>query len=850
MVEKDKFEIMKELGTNIETGLSSVQVKERQQNGRNELDAQKPKTLIAKILNQINDPMVYILIVAAGISAVMQEYSDALIIMTVISINTIMGLMQENKAQKSLDALKKLSSPKTLVRRDGLVQEIPVEELVPGDIVIIEAGRYIPADLRLVEVANLKIDESILTGESIPVEKISDSITGDEISLGDRKNMAFMSSYATYGRGVGVVVGIGMNTEIGKIAKMINSAEELKTPLQQKLGELSKILGIGAIAICVLIFAVALFEGRDIVEMLLTSISLAVAIIPEGLPAVVTIVLAMGVQRMISQNAIVKKLPAVETLGSVNVICSDKTGTITQNKMTVTKFYFNGELHPVDDLKEEHSLLIDGFILCNDASNEGNRIGDPTEIALLDMYPQSKKELDTKYKRIDEIPFDSDRKMMTTVNSYKGKNVVFTKGALDLVLKKTTHILIGEKMYPIEEYLTEIFETASLMSNEALRVLALAYKEKDDNEYESGLTLIGLVGMIDPPREEVKEAVSKCIEAGIRTVMITGDHQDTAYAIARGVGICNKIEEVMSGHTLSTMTQEELNGVIENYRVFARVQPEHKVMIVKALQSKGYIVSMTGDGVNDAPSLKTANIGVAMGVTGSDVSKEAASMILTDDNFATIVKAVEEGRNIYNNIKKSILFQLSGNLGEVVALFVAILLNWASPLKPIHILWTNLVTDSLPGLSLGVDPSEEGIMKEKPRKQDESIFAHGGLTYMIFNGILIGSLTLIGFLYGLNTNGLIYGQTMAFLILNTAQLFHSLNSRSFTKSLFKVGVFKNKYLIGSILLGILSLIVIVQIPFFNDIFKTTPVSINDWVVVLGLSLITIFANEIIKVFKR
>lgn len=853
MHKKEKCLLLKELDTSVEKGLTKEEIIKRQKNGRNELTATKPISLFMKILDQLNEPMIYILIAAAAVSAIMKEISDAIIIMIVIVLNAAVGLVQEDRAQKSLDALKKLSTPKTLVKRDGIVEEIPVEELVLGDIILIEAGRYIPADLRLVEVINLKIDESILTGESVPVEKIDGIITQDNMALGDLKNMAFMSSYATYGRGIGVVTSIGMDTQIGKIAAMIDKAEQIKTPLQKRLEKLSKYLGIGALLICLLIFGIAIVEGKDLMEMLLVSISLAVAIIPEGLPAVITVVLALGVQKMIKQNAIIKKLPAVETLGSVNVICSDKTGTITQNKMTVTKVYLNEKLKPVDELKIENRLLVDGFMLCNDANNEGNLIGDPTEIALLDMgnvLSLKKSSIDKEFPRIDEIPFDSDRKMMTTVNEYEGKEIVFTKGALDLVLQKTTHILLNGERLPIENYIDEIYSNASCMSMEALRVLALAYKEKDSGEYEGNLTFVGLVGMIDPAREEVKDAVQKCYSAGIRTVMITGDHKDTAFAIAREVGISQNIEQVMSGHTLSNMSQEELNDVIETYRVFARVQPEHKVMIVKALQSKGYVVSMTGDGVNDAPSLKAANIGVAMGITGSDVSKEASDMILTDDNFATIVKAVEEGRNIYNNIRKTILFLLSCNLGELVALFVAIVINWPIPLKPIHILWVNLVTDSLPALALGVDPGSADVMKEKPRSQDESIFAEGGLIYLLFNGGFIGLITLIAFRYGLKDGSLIHGQTMAFLVLSISQLFHSINNRSLKQSIFKVGILKNKFLIYSVVLGIVLQVAVVQIPIFNSAFGTVPLTSMDWIIVVGMSISIIIINEIVKVFKN
>ena len=875
MYNKGKDIVLKELNTNLEEGLTEEEVIKRQKEGKNELIETKPKPLFLKILDQLNEPMVYILAVAAGISAFMKEISDAIIILVVIIINTVVGLVQEDKAQKSLDALKKLSVPKTLVKRDGTLKEIPVGELVAGDIVVIEAGRYIPADLRLVEVVDLKIDESILTGESVPVEKMDGVIDGENIALGDLKNMAFMSSYATYGRGVGVVTSIGMDTEVGKIAAMIDEADQIKTPLQKRLEKLSKYLGIGALLICLLIFVISIIQGKDLIEMLLVSISLAVAIIPEGLPAVITVVLALGVQKMIRQNAIVKKLPAVETLGSVNVICSDKTGTITQNKMTVTKIYYNNKLKPIEELIEEDRLLVEGFMLCNDASNEGDLVGDPTEIALLDMgniLSIKKSNIDKEFPRIDEMPFDSERKMMTTVNRYNGKEIVFTKGALDLVLQRTTHILLNNEKLPIENYKDEIYSSASDMSKEALRVLALAYKEKDcveeahglspittsdsphggksEERYESNLIFIGLVGMIDPPREEVKEAVQKCYSAGIRTVMITGDHKDTAFAIAREVGISQDIDQVMEGQDLLTMTQEELNEVIDGYRVFARVQPEHKVMIVNALQSKGYIVSMTGDGVNDAPSLKAANIGVAMGITGSDVSKEASDMILTDDNFATIVKAVEEGRNIYNNIRKTILFLLSCNLGELFTLFTAIVLNWPIPLRPIHILWINLVTDTLPALFLGVDPRGKDVMKEKPRSRDESIFGKGGLTYLILNGAFIGSITLIAFTYGLKGGSLIYGQTMAFLVLSISQLFHSINNRNLRQSIFKAGIFKNRFLIYSIVLGIASQAIIVQVPIFNKIFGTAPLALMDWIIVIAFSLSTILANEIGKMQSK
>ena len=855
MYNKEKDVVLKELNTYVEKGLTEEEVAERQKKGRNELTAAKPRSMFLRFLDQLNDPMIFILIAAAGISTIMEEMSDTVIIIVVIAINAIVGFIQEDKAQKSLDALKKLSTPRATVKRDGISREIPIEELVVGDIVAIKAGSYIPADLRLVEAANLRVDESILTGESVPIEKIDSIIDEENTALGDLKNMAFMSSYATYGRGVGVVTSIGMDTEVGKIAAMLDKTEQIKTPLQERLERLSKYLGAGALIICILIFGIAVVQGKEPMEMLLVSISLAVAIIPEGLPAVITVVLALGVQRMIKRNVIVKKLPAVETLGSVDVICSDKTGTITQNKMKVTEIYHNGKLKPVEGLTEEDRFLVHGFMLCNDADNEGDLVGDPTETALLDMgdiLSIKKGDIDREFPRIDEVPFDSDRRMMTTVNKYNGKEIIFTKGALDFVLRQATHILLDGVRLPIEDYKDRIYNSASEMSAKALRVLALAYREKDctgckDKEcYEDNLIFIGLAGIIDPPREEVGEAVQKCYDAGIRTVMITGDHKNTAFAVAKEVGISQNIEQVMDGQALSTMTQEELNEVIDDYRVFARVRPEHKVMIVKALQSKGYIVSMTGDGVNDAPSLKAANIGVAMGITGSDVSKEASDMILTDDNFATIVKAVEEGRNIYNNIKKTILFLLSSNLGELFVLFTAITLNWPIPLKPIHILWVNLITDTLPALSLGVDPVSADVMKEKPRSKDENIFSKGRLTYLILNAAFIGMITLAVFQYGFKSKSLIYGQTMAFLVLSTCQLFHSINNRNLKQSIFKGGTPRNKFLNYSIVTGIVLQIIIVQVTAFNKAFGTVPLNFTDWVIVMSISLSIILVNEIGK----
>ncbi|WP_415316344.1 cation-translocating P-type ATPase, partial [Clostridium perfringens] len=808
---KSKNEILQELDVDEKNGLSSTEALRRlEKYGKNKLETKKKKTLFKQFLSQLKDVMIYILIIAAIISAFLGEISDALIILLVIIINAVIGVIQESKAEKALDALKELSTPKALVKRDGSLKEILSEDIVPGDIVIIDAGRYIPGDLRLIDTANLKIEESAFTGESVPSEKDASFLPDKEIPIGDQNNMAFMSTLATYGRGVGVVVGTGMNTEIGKIAKMIEQEENDETPLQKKLSELGKILGFLAVGICILIFIISFFQGRDLLEMFLTSISLAVAAIPEGLPAIVAIVLALGVQRMVKKNAIIRKLPAVETLGSVSIICSDKTGTLTQNKMTVTTVYTNDSYIKESDFNlndNESKLLVDCMVLCNDATySEKSQTGDPTEIALLESPFKLnilKEKLEKEFKRIDEIPFDSDRKLMTTVNLVDDKKArVFTKGALDSILSICNKISINGKLLDFtKEYKAKVLENSNIMSDKALRVLAFAYKDisKENivlDSLEKDLVFIGMVGMIDPPRLEVKDSIKLCKSAGITPVMITGDHKNTAFAIANELGIAEDISQAITGHEIDKFKEEEFNEKIINYRVFARVSPEHKVKIVKAFKSHGNIVSMTGDGVNDAPSLKAADIGVAMGITGTDVSKGASDMILTDDNFSTIVSAVEEGRKIYLNIKKSIVFLLSCNLGEILTLFTAILLNWNSPLQPIHILWVNLITDSFPALALGVDKTKEDVMNNPPRNPKESIFIKSDKIQLIINGVLIGGITLFAFKLGerLYADSLIHAQTMAFVVLSVSQLFLSLSLRSNTKSAFSLGIFSNKYL--------------------------------------------------------
>ncbi|MBU5590525.1 calcium-transporting P-type ATPase, PMR1-type [Clostridium sp. MSJ-4] len=859
-------ETLQELNVDPEKGLSSEEAKNRlEKYGENKLASKAKKTGIQIFFSQLKDPMIFILLAAAIVSGIMGELSDSVIILLVIFINAIVGTVQESKAEKALEALKKLSTPKAIVKRDGSPKEIPSEEVVPGDIIILDAGRYIPADLRLIETANMKIEESALTGESVPVDKDSRlTFESSDTALGDQRNMTFSSTLVTYGRGTGVAVATGMNTEIGKIAKMLNEEGNEMTPLQKRLAELGKILGIGALIICGLMFLISVIQKRDPFEMLLTAISLAVAAIPEGLPAIVAIVLAMGVQRMIKENAIIRKLPAVETLGSVNIICSDKTGTLTQNKMTVTKVFTLEGLKTIDQLdinKSSDRLLIDNLVLCNDATySKDSNTGDPTEIALLEAGANVgtlKEEADVTYKRINELPFDSDRKLMTTVNSYNKENYVFTKGAIDNLLKISTKAYInGEIKDLTDDIKAQIMDASNSMSDDALRVLGAAYKIIPDNNIsldslESDLIFIGLVGMIDPPRLEVKDSIATCKKSGIKTIMITGDHKNTAFAIAKELGISDDPNQAISGADLDKLSQEELNAKIDNYRVFARVSPEHKVNIVKAFKSKGNVVSMTGDGVNDAPSLKIADIGVAMGVTGTDVAKGASDMILTDDNFSTIVSAIEEGRNIYNNIKKSIIFLLSCNLGEIIALFIAILLSWDTPLKPIHILWVNLITDTLPALSLGVDPGDKNVMDNPPRDPKESLFAGGTGVFLVLNGLLIGALTLFAFKYGeAKYDTLQHAQTMAFVVLSVSQLFHSLNMRHPEKSIFQIGLFTNKYLILSIIAGIFLQDIIITVPFLAGVFDVYDLNMSDWLFVGILSIIPLVLNEIAKIFIR
>ena len=878
---QSRDEVLKELDVDLTRGLSEAEVEKRKEKyGENKLQEAKKKTLIQLFFSQLNDALIYVLLGAAVVTLIVGEYADSVIILAVVFLNATIGVVQEAKAEKAIEALNKLTTPRSLVRRDGETKEINSTQIVPGDVVILDAGRYVPADIRLTNSSNLQIEESALTGESVPSSKFYDKeFTEENIPVGDRTNMAFMSTLVTYGRGEGVVVGTGMETIVGNIAKSLNEETDDMTPLQKRMDELGKTLGKLALGITILMFIIGFLQGRDLLDMLLTSISLAVAAIPEGLPAIVAIVLALGVTRMSKINAIVKKLPAVETLGSVNIICSDKTGTLTQNKMTVLKYYIYDELVDVDIREESHEAkdeaseeLIKSFVLCSDATaNKTESTGDPTEIALIvlgNKHGMTKDELNRLYPRVDEKPFDSDRKLMSTLNEENGGYRVHTKGAIDNILKISSSILVNGEVKPLtDEMRKTILDRSIEMSNEALRVLGVAYKDTkekiDEDEMEKDLTVIGFVAMIDPPRLEVKDSIASAHMAGITSIMITGDHKNTAVAIAKELGIADDITQAMTGAEIDELTDEEFAEKINNYRVFARVSPDHKVKIVKAFKKQGNIVSMTGDGVNDAPSLKHADIGVAMGITGTDVSKGAADMILTDDNFTTIVAAIEEGRNIYNNIKKAVIFLLSCNLGEIVAIFVSVLFSFAIPLLPTQILWVNLVTDTLPAISLGVDPGDPDVMKKEPRDPKESFFARGAGTRAIIGGLLIGSLTLLAFAIGLAERGsslfesadapedvLIYARTMAFVVLATSQLFYSLTMRNETKSIFQVGFFKNKYLILSIIAGTLLQFGLISIPFLADAFKVIALPMNDWLIVFGLSLLPLIANEIIKVFMR
>lgn len=880
-----KEEVEKLLNVDEKKGLDADEVEKRlEKYGRNEIVSKNKKPIWKMILEQFTDFMIIVLIIAAIVSGVVNhEFTDSIIILIIVILNAIIGVVQEVKAQKSLDSLKELSAPHCKAIRNGEIVNIDSKELVPGDVVVLETGDNIPADLRIIEAINLKIQEAALTGESVPVEKHADVLKDEKVGLGDRVNCAFSSSLVTYGRGKGIVVSTGMDTEVGKIAKMLDDVDDSETPLKRRLEALGKTLGIAALVICALIFAVGFFVyKRDWIEMFMTAVSLAVAAIPEGLPAISTIVLSIGVQRMVKRNAIIRTLPSVETLGSATVICSDKTGTLTQNKMTVEKIFCDNKVFGTEykekDGNEQYKLLLDCMILCNDTKlkKDGEKYittGDPTETALVDLGLRSnviKDNLDNEYKRVEEIPFDSERKLMTTVHDRKGKLVVFTKGGVDELLAKCSKIrLNGEDVKLTQEHIDMILATNEQFALCALRVLAMAYKDIDQipekanmNSLESDLTYIGMVGMIDPARPEVKEAVAKCRTAGIRPVMITGDHKITAVAIAKEIGILREGDEAITGAELQEMSQEELEKNVQKYSVYARVSPEHKVRIVNAWKSHDEVVAMTGDGVNDAPALKAADIGAAMGIVGTDVAKEAADVVLTDDNFATIVSAVEEGRRIYDNILKAVAYLLSANIGEIITLFIATMFGWLiEPLLPIHMLWINLVTDSLPALALSVDPAEKNIMNRKPKK-NKNVFTKGMIWRIIYQGIMIGGLTLLAFAIGcgfdfnsiVDTEGNatsigVTAQTMAFAVLALSELVHVFNLRSNKDSIFKVGLLTNKILLGAIAISASLMLIVLNVPALHGIFEIKMLTLREIGIVTLLSFAPLIIVEIFKLLK-
>lgn len=889
LLENEK--VSSKLSTDLEKGLSSELAKERlKSHGYNELISKEGPTIWQMLLSQFQDFLVLILIGASLVSALIGEVTDSVVIILIVVLNATLGVVQEFKANKALEALKKMAAPEAKVIRDGKIIEIPARELVPGDLVILEAGNYVPADLRLVESVNLKIEEASLTGESVPVEKNAEIVFNNDVPLGDRSNSAFMSTVVTYGRGKGIVVETGMNTEIGLIAEMLESYEEESTPLQKKLAELGKILGIASLAICGIVFILGLIRGVPILEMFMTAVSLAVAAIPEGLPAIVTIVLALGMQRMVKRHSIIKKLHAVETLGSTTVICSDKTGTLTQNEMTAQKVFVNGNVYSIsgEGYKTQGEFTLNGKTidpladpdlkmlltigaLCNDAKleesgSDGDKtcriIGDPTEGCLVVGAAKAcmcLEELNKSRPRLQEIPFDSDRKRMTTFHPYEDGYIACIKGAPDVMLNLSNRILKnGEILDLTEADREQILEINHEMASQALRVLAFAFKLENElpkdpkpEEVEKDMIFVGLVGMIDPARPEAKEAIEICKQAGIRPVMITGDYKDTAEAIARDLGMLDETSKVLTGTDLDAMSDEELVAVADQVSVYARVSPVHKLRIVEAIKQNNHIVAMTGDGVNDAPALKKADIGVAMGITGTDVAKETADMILTDDNFASIVAAVEEGRVIYANIRKFVFFLLSCNIAEILIIFVAMLVGLPIPLKPIQLLWLNLLTDAFPALALGMEAKEPDIMEKPPRNPNEPIMDHRMKVQIAIQSIFMTMAVLGVFTFALNTSSnLQVAQTYAFATLIFSELLRAYTSRSETLSVFKIGVFSNKYMVGGTFISFLLLLLVIYVPALREIFDTVKLSIYDWDIIVLFGMIPFIAAEVSKIFLR
>ena len=833
--------------THSSTGLSSTEADERlRQSGENILKKGKDQTILDMIMEQLNDPRIFILFMAAAISMLLRQFSDTAIIFVVIALNTTVGVIQEGRAKKAMDALKKMTAPSAVVKRDGIYKKIPASFVVPGDLVKIEAGDQVPADIRLIKVQGFHTNESALTGESMPVQK-TDTVLSQGIPMAEWKNIAFMSTEAMKGSAEGIVVATGMETELGKIAGMINDTPTELTPLQKRLGDLGKILSIVAVILCAALFLLGVVQHRNILQMLLVAISLAVAAIPEGLPAVVTIVLALGVARMVKVNTIIRKLPAVETLGSVGIICSDKTGTLTENKMKVVEIYGDDRKRPLSQVRRrEFPRLMEGFLLCNNSMLGKQEIGDSTELALLHMGEEmgyNREKLKEQYPRTYEIPFDSERKYMATVHRDGSNETVYVKGACDYLLERCAFVAVRGKAVPMTEVQRmKIRMAMEGMAQDGLRVLALAYKEHVKDKSESALTgslvFAGMAGMMDPPRKEVTQSIRTLKKAGVQVAMITGDYKDTALAVAKKIGIADSMDQCVTGAELDNMSEERFAKKMKDLRVFARVTPAHKVKIVSRFRKNGQIVAMTGDGVNDAPSLQAADIGIAMGRNGTDVAKNAADMVLTDDNFSTIEKAMEEGRGIYVNIKKSILFLLSSNFGEIITMFVAVLLSLETPLKASHILWVNLITDSLPALALGVDKNDPvSLMRKKPRDPNEGLFAHGGWLFTVFYGMLISAITLYAFHRG--------GQTYAFTVLGVSQLFHAIGMRDRDKSVLRMNHLDNPFMILAFFLGLALQVMVTEVPYFVRAFQTVQLSFGEWQWLLGISAIPLLMHEIL-----